>query len=109
MNDQIFFSMPIKALLTVSSIIKMVGNLVIYQSVVGARLGHGWGKVGAKTQIIWGKVGARLGHGWGTGHGWGRVGAGLGHGWGKNSWGKVGARLGQGWGMVEVRTLNCLG
>ena len=32
---------------------------------VGARLGHGWGMVGAKTRTILVKVGARLGKGWG--------------------------------------------
>ena len=36
----------------------LVGNLVIYRSVVGARLGHGWG-----TNLKF------------KGHGWGKVGA----------------------------------
>ena len=46
-------------------LIKNVGNLVIYRSVVGARLGHGWG-----TKMKF-----------------------RGHGWGKHAWGKDGARL----------------
>ena len=37
---------------------------------LGARWGQGWGMVGAKNQITWGRVGARLGQGWGmVGHG----------------------------------------
>ena len=50
------------------------------------RLGHGWGMVGATTQIPWRKVGARLGNGWVRG--------------------MVEARLRQGWGMVGARTLG---
>ena len=49
------------------------GNLVIYRTMVWARLGYGWGMVGAETRIIWGKVGAWLGHDWGSGHGWGMI------------------------------------
>ena len=40
------------------------GNLVIYRSVVGASLGHGWGMVGAWVGVRC-MVGARLGEGWG--------------------------------------------
>ena len=55
-----------------------IGNLIIYRSVVGARLGHGWGMIGAKTQIIWGMVGARGMAGARLGQGWDKVGAWLG-------------------------------
>ena len=38
---------------------KSNGNLVIYRSVVGARLGQGWGMVGARLGLGWGMVGAK--------------------------------------------------
>ena len=38
-------------------VISKNGNLVIFRSVVGVRLGQGWGK------HVWGKGGACLGHG----------------------------------------------
>ena len=62
-------------------------GIVGAQGMVGARLGHGWGK------NSWGKVGERLGHGRGKDPE--LLGARLGHGWSKNS-----NNLGQGWGMV---------
>ena len=54
-----------------------LGNLVIYQSVVGTRsglkteiqgiwLGHLWGMVGAREMVGVSTHGARLGQGWGA-------------------------------------------
>ena len=46
-----------------SIFLKLIGNSVIYRSVVGARLGHGWGKNSNNVGQGRGKVGAWLGHG----------------------------------------------
>ena len=56
------------------------GNLVIYRSVVGARLGHGWGKNPNNLGQGWGKNSNNLGQGWGMVGAQGMVGARLGHG-----------------------------
>ena len=67
----------------------VIGNLEIYRSVVGSRLGHGWGKNSNNS-----------------GQGWGMAGAWLGQAKLRRGWGMVGAQgmvdwLGQVWGMVE--------
>ena len=73
------------------------GNLILRLRKVGARLGQGWGKVGARS---WarsgqgsGKVGARSGQKARFGQGLGRQGP-----------GKVRARFGQGWGKVRTKS-----